>query len=95
MGDCFPIEFICEHHLTFSKSLLRVIPKKELRRNPKNQRVFDRGKGELENAEGSEHWNLYLHLKWLFRMLSNCFFNHKQSRALFCLQDKGVAQSII
>ena len=23
-----------------------------------------------------------------------CVFNHKQSRALFCLQDKGVAQSI-
>ena len=28
-------------------------------------------------------------------MLSNCFFYHKQSRALFCLQDKGVAQLIL
>ena len=27
MGDsCCPLEFICEHYLTFSKSLLRVIP---------------------------------------------------------------------
>ena len=38
--------------------------------------------------------NLYLHLKWLFGMLSNCFY-HKQSRALFCLQDNGVTQSIL
>ena len=38
--------------------------------------------------------NLYLHLKWLFRMLSNCFY-HKQSRALFCSQDKVVARSIL
>ena len=58
-------------------------------------------KGELENAEGTD-MNLYLHLKWLFRMLSNWFvvvlvvvFYHKQSRALFCLQDKVVAQSIL
>ena len=27
-------------------------------------------------------------------MLSNCFY-HKQIRALFCLQDKGVAQSML
>ena len=37
--------------------------------------------------------NLYLHVKWLFRMLSNCFsFHHKQRRALCCT---GVAQSIL
>ena len=35
-------------------------------------------------------------LKELFRMLLNCFFfYHNQSRALFCLQHKGVAQSIL
>ena len=27
-------------------------------------------------------------------MLSNCFY-HKQSKALFCLQDEGVAHSIL
>ena len=39
--------------------------------------------------------NLYLHLKCFFRMLSNCFFFHKQSIALCCLQGKGVAQLIL
>ena len=41
--------------------------------------------------------NPYLHLKCFFiKMLSNCFFfYHKQRRALFCLQDKGVAQSVL
>ena len=55
------------------------------------KRVFDRGNGELENAEGSQHESV-LNLKWLFRMLS---FYHKQNKALFFLQDEGVAQSIL
>ena len=38
--------------------------------------------------------NLYLHLKWLFRMLSNCFLPQAEQR-LFCLQDNGVTQSIL
>ena len=38
---------------------------------------------------------LYLHFKWFFRMLSSCFFYHTQSRALFCLQDKCVAWSML
>ena len=28
-------------------------------------------------------------------LLSNWFFYHKQSRALFCLQEKGITQSIL
>ena len=45
--------------------------------------------------------NLYIHLKWHFRnafklfFFCFCFFYHKQRIALFCLQDKGVAQSIL
>ena len=42
--------------------------------------------------------NLYLHLKWLFLRCFQtgcCFFYHKQSRTLFCLQYKGVAQPIL
>ena len=61
MGDsCGPIGLICEHYLTFSKSLFRVIlcllsQRKNCAEIPsKSQRVFDRGKGELEKAKGSE-----------------------------------------
>ena len=50
----------CEHYLTFSKSLLHIIlcllSKKnyiEILKKPKS--FFDRGKGELENAEGHEN----------------------------------------
>ena len=68
--SCCPIEFICEHYLTFPKSKfsrhsLFFEPKKKLLRNPKNQRVFDREKRELENHKGA-NMNIYLHLKWLF-----------------------------
>ena len=49
----------CEHYLTFSKSLLHVIrcllSKKKYIEILKNQRVFDRGKGELENAKRHEN----------------------------------------
>ena len=38
--------------------------------------------------------NLYLHLKMALLECFQTVFYHKQSRALFCLQDKGVAQSI-
>ena len=45
MGDsCCPIEFICEHYLAFSKSLLGFI---------------HRGKGELENAKGNEYESMF------------------------------------
>ena len=36
----------------------------------KSQRVFDRIKGELENAKGREHKSIF-NLKWLFKTLSN------------------------
>ena len=39
--------------------------------------------------------NLYLHLKWLFQSAFKLSFYHNQSRALFCLQDICVAQSIL
>ena len=38
--------------------------------------------------------NLYLHLKWLLACFQTIFY-HKYSRALFILQDKDVAQSIL
>ena len=38
--------------------------------------------------------HLYLHLKWLFRMLSNWFFLPQAEQSVILLQDKGVAQSI-
>ena len=38
--------------------------------------------------------NLYLHLKWLFSNAFKLIFYRKQSKALLCLQEKGVAQSI-
>ena len=70
-GDsCCPVEFICEHYLTFSKSLLRVIIYL-LSQKAKKKRVFDRGNGELENSEGSEHEYIFT-FKMAFRMLSNC-----------------------
>ena len=39
--------------------------------------------------------NLYLHLKWFFLECFQTVFYHKQSRALFFLQDRGVAQSVL
>ena len=48
MGDaCCPIEFICEHYLTFSKSLLRVIVCL-LSQKAKMKRIFDRENGKCE-----------------------------------------------
>ena len=38
--------------------------------------------------------NLYLHLKWFLECFQTVFY-HKQRRALFCLQVKGAAQSIL
>ena len=61
MGDsCYTIEFICEYHSTFSKSLFRVIlclliQRKHYGEILKTRKVFDRGREELENAKGSEH----------------------------------------
>ena len=57
--SCCPIEFICEHYLTFSKSLLRVILCL-LSQKAKKKRVFDRGNGELENAKGSKHESIHI-----------------------------------
>ena len=90
--------FICEHYLKFSKSLLCVILSLLSQKNYleilKNQNIFDRGKGELENAKGRKHESIFT-----FKMASsNAFrriFYHKQRRALFCLQDKGVAPSVL
>ena len=39
--------------------------------------------------------NPYLHLKWPFYNAFKLIFYNKQSRVLFCLQEKGVAQSIL
>ena len=73
MGDCCcPIEFTFEHYLTFSRSLLCIILCL-LSQKAQERRVFDRGNRELENAKVA-NMNLILHLKWLFRTLSNCFF---------------------
>ena len=78
MGDsCCPIEFICEHYLTLSKSLLRVILCL-FSQKAKKKRVFDRGNGELKNAKGSEHGSIFT-FKMALRMLSNCLFT--KSRA--------------
>ena len=68
--------------------------KKKLQRNPKIQRVFDREKGELENAEGNKHESIFT-FKTTFLECFQTVFYHKQSRALLCLQNKGVAQSIL
>ena len=86
MGDsCCHIGFICEHYLTFSKSYFRVILCLLRQRNYfeilKKQRVFDRRKGELENAKGREHESF---LQWLLWTTFRLIFYHKQSRALFC-----------
>ena len=60
MGDsCCPLEFICEHHLTFSKSLLRIILCLLSQRKNCDERVFDRGKRDIENAKGSEHESVF------------------------------------
>ena len=52
-----------------------------------HKRVFDRGKGELDNAKGREHKSIFT-----FKMASlECFhtvFYNMESRALFCLQKK-------
>ena len=59
MGDsCCPIEFICEHYLTFSELLSVSLCLLCQRRNYGEilkTRGFDRGKGELENVKGSKH----------------------------------------
>ena len=63
MFSC-PVEFICEHYLTVSESLLRVIHCLLSQKNyveilKKNQIVFERGKGELENAKRREHESIF------------------------------------
>ena len=63
--SCCPNEFMCEHYLTFSKSLLCIIlcllsQRKNYGEILKNQRVFDRGKGGLKNAKGSEHESIFI-----------------------------------
>ena len=96
--SCCLIEFICEHYLTFSKSLLRVIlcllcQRKNFGEILKTKEFLTEGKGELENANGSEHESIFT-FKMAFLECFQTVFYHKQSRALLCLQDKGVAQSV-
>ena len=50
--------------------------------------------GELENAKGSEHESIFTFKMAFLECFQTVFFFHKQSRALCCLQGKGVAQSI-
>ena len=71
LGDsCCPIEFICEHYLTFSKSLFRVILC--LLGQRKNYGKILKTKGFLTAERGNykilraANMNLYLHLKWVF-----------------------------
>ena len=74
--SCCPIEFICEHYLTFSKSLLRVslclLSQRKNYGEILKTRVFDRGKRELENAKGSEHESTFTFKLAFFKMFSNC-----------------------
>ena len=50
---------------------------------------------ELENAKGSEHEFIFTFKIAFLECIQTGSFYHKQSRPLFCLQDKGVAQSIL
>ena len=83
MGDsCCPIEFICEHYLTFSKSLLRVIlcllsQRKHHCEILKDLRVFDKGKGQLEHAKGSEHESIFTFKMAFLECFQTVFINHK------------------
>ena len=100
MGDsCCPIQFICEHYLTFSKSLLGFIlcllsQRKNCGENLKTLEFLTDERGELENAKGSQHESIFT-FKMVFLEYFQTDFYHKQSRWLFCLKDKGVAQSVL
>ena len=79
------MSFCCHSLSTEQKNYVEILKK--------NQGVFDRGKGELEDAKGREHESI-ITSEMAFRMLSNCFY-HNQSSPIFCRQEKGVAQSIL
>ena len=74
MGDsCCPVEFVCERYLTFSKSLLCIMHSLFIKQNSNvkilsNQKVFDRGKKELENTKEREHESIFT-----FEMALECF----------------------
>ena len=61
----------------------------------KNQRVFERGKGEPEDAKGWEHESIFTCKMAFLECFQTDFFYRKQSRALFSLQEKVVTQSIL
>ena len=52
---------------------------------------------ELENAKGSEHESIFTFKMTFLECFQTVFFlpQAEQSRALFCLEDKGVTQSIL
>ena len=78
MGDSCLIEFICEHYLTFSKSLLRIIlcllSQRKGYREILKTKEFYRGKGELENGKRSEHESIFTFRMAFFRVLSDWIF---------------------
>ena len=49
--------------------------------------------GGLENGKGREHESIFT-FKMAFKIAFRLIFYLKQSRALFCLQEKGVAPSM-
>ena len=59
---------------------LFIEPKKKLRWNPKNQEFLTEERGNYNMLRGA-NMNLYLHLKRLFRMLSNCFFTTSRAES--------------
>ena len=50
---------------------------------------------DLGNAKRNKHGSIFTFRMAFLECFHTVFFYHKQSRALFCLQDKGVAQSIL
>ena len=94
---------MCEHYLTFFKSLLPVIlcllSKKTSLKSKKNEEFLTKERGNLENAKGCKHESMFTFKMAFLECFQTgfflLFFYHKQSRALFCSQGKVVTQLIL
>ena len=76
--SCYPIEFKCEHYLTFSKSLLRVIlcllsQRKNYGEILKTKEFLTEERANLWKMIRGANMKSILTFKVAFRMLSNCF----------------------
>ena len=62
-------------------------------KSSRNQRVFDRGKGELESAKGCECESVFT-FKMAFLEYFQTDLSPQQNKTLSCLQEKRVTPSI-